>query len=37
MGVAAHEIKWKHDLEQALNGASSKHAHVLVDFTAAPM
>lgn len=37
MGVAAHEIKWKHDLDQALKDASSKHAHVLVDFSAAPM
>ncbi len=37
MGVAAHEIKWEHDLEQALKAAASRDGHVLVDFTAAPM
>jgi hypothetical protein len=37
MGVAAHEIAWQHDLEQALKDSSSGGTHVLVDFSAAPM
>ena len=37
MGVAAHEIAWQHDLEQALRDSSPEGTHVLVDFSAAPM
>jgi hypothetical protein len=37
MSVAAHEIKWLHEFDEALQQASQKGAHVLVDFSAAPM
>ena len=30
-------IKWRHDVDQALDDAKSQRKPVLVDFTAAPM
>jgi hypothetical protein len=37
MAVERKEIAWTHNLEDALKEARSRHRHVLVDFTAAPM
>ncbi len=37
MGISAQELKWQHDLDQALKEAAPKGSHVLIDFSAAPM
>ena len=37
MGIAAHEITWQHDFDQALKAAAPKSTHLLIDFSAAPM
>ena len=36
MAIAAKEITWQRDFESAMRDAKQKHAHVLLDFSAAP-
>jgi hypothetical protein len=35
--MADHEIRWRHDFDQALTDAKGQKRDVLLDFSAAPM
>jgi hypothetical protein len=37
MAVERKTIKWRHDLEAAIEEARQQQRHVLLDFSAAPM